>query len=300
MKSKTIRLTLSKKLKEWLDSIKDERVRELAKTNAIVTGGSIASMLMKEEVNDFDFYFRTQEATKAVAEYYVEQFKGLNANFTGKVQLETNGRIRIVTEKGHRGETVGNLEEFTNANEIAEAGGAVEDAYEELEKKALATQEEDKEKRYRPVFLSTNAITLANKVQIVIRFYGEPEQIHENYDYVHCTNYWTGWDNQLYLKLEALESLMAKELRYVGSKYPLCSIIRMRKFIQRGWSINAGQILKMVMQCHALNLLDPAVLEDQLTGVDSAYFLELIFKLKEKDPEKINTAYLVEIIDRIF
>lgn len=56
----------------------------------------------------------------------------------------------------------------------------------------------------------------------------------------------------------------------------------------------------MVMQLSEMNLKDIRVLEDQLTGVDAAYFLEVISKLKEKDPEKVNTAYLVEIIDRMF
>ena len=47
-------------------------------------------------------------------------------------------------------------------------------------------------------------------------------------------------------------------------------------------------------------LTDPKVLEDQLTGVDSAYFVQLLNRLAENNPEKINTAYLVEIIDRMF
>ena len=54
------------------------------------------------------------------------------------------------------------------------------------------------------------------------------------------------------------------------------------------------------MQISELDLTDPKVLEDQLTGVDSAYFMELMTKLREKDPEKVNAAYLVEIIDRMF
>jgi hypothetical protein len=37
-----------------------------------------------------------------------------------------------------------------------------------------------------------------------------------------------------------------------------------------------------------------------LTGVDAAYFVELVAKLKDKDPDKVNSAYLVEIIDRMF
>jgi hypothetical protein len=89
-------------------------------------------------------------------------------------------------------------------------------------------------------------------------------------------------------------------LKYVGSKYPICSLIRLRKFIARGWQINAGQIVKMCLQVGDLNLHDVKVLEDQLTGVDVAYFAELLRKIKDSDPAKINSAYLIEIIDRMF
>ena len=94
--------------------------------------------------------------------------------------------------------------------------------------------------------------------------------------------------------------MLAKELRYVGSKYPICSVIRLRKFIKRGWTVNAGQILKMMMQISELDLKDHKVLQDQLTGVDAAYFCQLVSMVKENDPEKVNSAYLVEIIDRMF
>ena len=74
----------------------------------------------------------------------------------------------------------------------------------------------------------------------------------------------------------------------------------MRKFVGRGWTINAGQILKMAMQVSKLDLTNWQVLRDQLTGVDAAYFCEVLSKLKERDPEKLDAAYLVEIIDRMF
>ncbi len=60
------------------------------------------------------------------------------------------------------------------------------------------------------------------------------------------------------------------------------------------------EIVKMCMQISALDLTDISVLQDQLTGVDVAYFIEVINKLKEKDPVKVNYAYLVEILDRMF
>jgi len=47
-------------------------------------------------------------------------------------------------------------------------------------------------------------------------------------------------------------------------------------------------------------LSDPKILEDQLTGVDCAYFIQLMDNLKENNPEKINGAYLCTILDKMF
>lgn len=95
---------------------------------------------------------------------------------------------------------------------------------------------------------------------------------------------------------------MSKELKYIGSKYPICSIIRLRKFLKREFTITAGHLLKICYQISELNLSDPKVLEEQLIGVDAAYFNEIITKLKESlTPEgKINNCYLFELIDKIF
>ncbi len=317
MKAKTIQKIIKSKITDWINSIEDEDLQKLAWNNTIVTGGSIASMLLGEEVNDFDIYFKTREATLALAHYYVKRFQVKNkAGINVPIFVDDKdefGRIKIViksagiaSEEGT--ETPYQYFEGVTPSDGGEAAsqyvsaimtdpGEIEDTYDDLNEQA---QKIDDGPKYRAVFMSTNAITLSHKVQLVIRFFGEPDQIHENYDFVHCTNYWSSWDDKLVLRQPALEALLAKELRYVGSKYPLCSIMRLRKFIQRGWTINAGQILKALMQLNELDLTNPEVLEDQLTGVDSAYFTEVLRKIKDNNPEKINTAYLVEIIDRMF
>lgn len=314
MKSKTIKAILSKKIAEWLASIEDEGLRELAKQNTIVTGGCIASMLLKEEVNDFDLYFRNRATTLAIAKYYLGRFdpkmkEGIPCKMYVDDQHED--RIKIVIKSAGIASEEGTAKpyEYFEAKAAGEAegyvaevmrdAGDIQDTYEQTKDAAGKTEDEDKPK-YRPVFMSTNAITLSHRIQIVLRFYGEPDQIHDNYDFIHCTNYWKSWDEELVLRQAALESLLAKELRYVGSKYPICSLFRLRKFIKRNWTVNAGQILKMALQVSELNLKDITVLEDQLTGVDCAYFCEVMQKLKENDPEKINSAYLVEILDRMF
>ncbi len=143
------------------------------------------------------------------------------------------------------------------------------------------------------------AITLSDKVQIVTRFFGEPAEIHENYDFDHCRCFWSSWDSHLELPRKALESLLSRSLQYSGSKYPLCSIIRARKFINRGWTITAGQYVKMAWQLNALNLTEHGVLEEQLTGVDFAYFQEIISELRKRDSEKIEGTYLFTLIDKV-
>lgn len=286
MRARTIKAILAKVHKEFADSITDPHVRKLVQVNSMITGGSIVSLLLGEKVNDYDYYFTNHETALAVAKYYVEQFN----KATGKgveIKLEDNGRIRIwIQSNGVAAE-----KEMPPPEIDEETFGHKED------------EQQDDKPKYRPVFLSSNAITLSDKVQLIIRFHGDPAEIHSNYDFAHCISYWLSETGELVLPNEALEAILAKELVYRGSKYPLASVIRTRKFIQRGWVINAGQYLKMCMQLSDLDLKDPNVLEDQLTGVDLGYFSHIIRLLQAKQTEdsdfKITTAYVAEIIDRI-
>lgn len=314
-KAKTIKAIITKRLNAWVDSVKDEKVKDLLKNNVIVTGGCIVSMLQGEEVNDFDVYLRNKETAAAVAEYYVAQFKESHPKLDFELYVDYTpdwrgiDRVKIVAKfVGMAGDEtpVGEYKYFEGRpdeggseyiSKVLDNPEEIEDTHEDTSIEAKHTEPKGD---YRPVFLSGNAITLSDKIQIVLRFYGTPDEILENYDFVHCTSYYQNWDSKLVLRPEALEAILSKELRYVGSKYPICSLVRLRKFITRGWRINAGQILKMAMQISELDLTSIPVLQDQLTGVDTAYFVQLIERLKEKDPEKVNAGYLVEIIDRLF
>jgi hypothetical protein len=342
MNKKIIKSIIKNKLNRWIASIEDEKVRKLAEKNTILTGGAIANLLLSEEVKDFDIYFRNKETTLAVANYYVDKFNKRNTTHTnklggkakayvldgefvqdGKLTHDANPELR--KEFANQGSTLTRMiagctpdrvkiivrsdgvaadkeykevldQPFEDAVEVLEAADQVNE-------KTLTEENEPKE-QYRPVFLSTNAITLTDKIQIVVRFYGEPEVIHKNYDFVHCTNYYDNGKEELVLFPEALECLINKELKYMGSKYPVCSVIRTRKFIKRGFHINAGQYLKMCFQISELDLTNIDVLEDQLVGVDSCYFMQLIDALRSKqenDPNfKVEENYVTSIIDRIF
>lgn len=305
MNRKNIKSILAKKFNAFVDSIEDTTVKRLVKENSIITGGCIVSMLMKEKINDFDIYFTNKETALAVAEYYVKKFLESHKDKFNPGEVY----VKDMTEDAKSPQD--RIKIFIRSVGVAENDNEDKDEPEELFSDELSamdylTDDEVKEKedaqekpKYRPLWLSANAISLSEQVQLIIRFYGDPETIHANYDFVHCTSYWLSNTGELVLRPEALEAILAKELRYIGSRYPVCSIIRTRKFLKRGFTINAGQYLKMCLQVSQLNLLDLKTLEDQLIGVDSAYFNQVIDYFKD-NPDKLDSAYLVEVINRIF
>jgi hypothetical protein len=299
MKIKTINAVLTKKFDEFVITIDDDVLRHDVKNNSIITGGAIASLLLRESVNDYDIYFTSNDLAYRVANYYVQRFnKTNNPTRPVSVRKDDDGRVRIYARSaGVISENAKGVYEYFDTLKDMEDSKIVDYS---KDSELSIVNNADTKPRYRPVFMSMNAITLSDKVQLIVRFAGDPDEIHKNYDFVHCTNYWTSKDHKLVLRQEALESILARELLYVGSLYPVCSVIRTRKFINRGWTINAGQYLKMCMQISQLDLTDLNVLEDQLVGVDTSFFLDLIDKLREADPNKVNYAYLMTIIDRIF
>jgi len=304
MKDRLIKSILKRKVKSWAKSIDDPEVRKIVLENTIITGGSITSLILNEPVNDFDVYFRT---------------KALGYEADGRIRIFVKS-CGVVDESGKKSDAEVALEEIDNytddmppdvigegeQQEITETLTELEEEEAAVKRDSKEETEEDKpvRARYTPAFFSTNAISLTDKIQIIVRFYGEVEKIHENYDFVHCTCSWQSWDGKLTIPPEAMRAMLNRELRYIGSKYPLCSLFRLRKFINRGWNITAGQILKIGFQVSELDLSNIYVLEDQLIGVDFTYFRTLINMLQRKGEKEgtgdaIDKAYLAELIDKI-
>jgi len=308
MNKRRIQERLIKVHKEWVESITDKVVKKLAAKNSIITGGAITSLLQGNEPKDYDIYFVDKETTLAIANYYVDIF---NTKAGSK-------QVRVLD--GHR--YFAELNEYPNWEDIdkEKLWWFTKKAYnmskdrvrlfikssgiaKEFESKD-STDKKKKPEKYRPVFLSSNAITLSDRIQLINRFYGPPEKVHKTFDFIHTFNYWRSDNKKLILNVDSLEAILDKRLVYKGSKYPLCSIIRMRKFMKRGWTINAGQILKMCFQLSQLDLTDVEVLEDQLIGVDTAYFSTIIYFIqKELETNKdfqIDEYWIAKIVDEVF
>lgn len=313
MKSRTIKRIIRSKLNKWIESIEDPKVREVVKRDAIVTGGSIASMLLREKVNDFDIYFKTKQAVMMLCDYYLKTISDNNIQAYDKKKVgsidtdnweedwmdqwsvfkqtfqEDEDRVKIwIPGIAYWSESPNNLLEEEELRVLETILGDVE------------TPTKEEKKAYRVVYVTENAISLSDQIQLIVRFYGDVNEIHSNYDFVHATNYYDYKEDKLELRREALESLLTRELRYIGSKYPLTSVIRTKKFVQRGWTVTAGTYLKILLQLNELNLKDPVVLQEQLVGVDIAYFTQLINAIRNTSKENLTFEYISTIIDRIF
>lgn len=318
MQKKTISKRINTKVEEWIESITDLQLRKDVTDQVIVTGGCITSMFLQEEPNDYDIYFRTMEMTERVANYYVEKFQK---------QSKTRSDISVI----YRDENLN----LSNGVGTSSSSSMPYDVYDEnfvdhvylyigskgfvkADKKNLIKvpdngkqhieKSNQSTKSFDPIFMSSNAITLENNIQLIVRFSGSPQIIHDNFDFAHTKLYWTKEEGVVTNTL-SLECIISRRLIYTGSRYPICSIMRSKKFLQRThddgkrWTMDVGQYLKMVVQSSKFDLKSPKVLTDQLCGVDTAYFSWVIEECSKPEnllDDVIDLSYLLEVINKVF
>ena len=309
-------------MEDWLLTIDNKALRKRVSENLLVSGGCITSMLLDEKVNDYDIYIQDMDVLHDLVKYYVKPYKDAITIWDGRKKDELTKKnsesIFDLDEgeellSGEDGRSVAfrtlkddQIKIFVNSGrggydvkEMKDLNDTINTSLDIFENKETKS-EPDVETKYFPLYFSPNAITLSDGIQIIIRFWGDHTQIHNNFDFIHATNYFTMTDN-LVTNTRALESILAKQLYYQGSLFPITSIIRMRKFMKREWNINAGDILKILFQVSQLDLTNLDVLEEQLIGVDVVYFKNLIDDLRDfHKGKKINSEDINKIIDIVF
>lgn len=294
-KRKTIIAIIEHKVNCWVKTISDVELREEILSSYILTGGAIASMLQGEQPNDFDIYFSDVDICAKVAEYYLEHHKKNTAMVHSEVIKHTNRVEVMIKSAGVLGVNV-DVDQYAYFE-----SSPVEAVSQEMDNflgDPMSNMIPENKGKYTATYITSNAISLTDSIQLILRFVGEPSKIHENFDFLHATNFYSK-KTGLVLVPEAVESIVTRELKYVGSLYPIASIFRLRKFIQRGWTINVGEILKICWDVNHLDLHDLNVLKDQLCGVDTQYMLQLLDLLASEN-RTLDRSYLVELVNRIF
>lgn len=262
---------LASLMNEWVGSVSVTRqdVRQ-AINRCTIAGGAIVSLLQDISPNDYDVYTKTKEDCELIARYYVELF-----NWDNQLEQDEYRKATVVVE----------------GDKVKVIQPAMEGA----------TIKQDVSK-FRPIFISPNAITLKGNVQLIFRFYGEPEKLVREFDFEHCTGYFNrvSWENVVYknelvLNEDMLMSVLTKELKYRHGKYPVSSLLRLQKYIQRGYTIPTGELIKLALDISKLNLSDSQVFSDQLSGVDLQLSADVL-KAANNEFDKVQGQNLLDSV----
>lgn len=106
---------------------------------------------------------------------------------------------------------------------------------------------------------SDNAITLAfsNKegkqtdaFQIIIKNHIDLNSLNINFDFDHLCGFFYFDQDILHVPDKIYRLVHTKELVYTRSKYPISTLLRVRKYIKKGWTIDINNMLKILLDCH--------------------------------------------------
>jgi len=88
---------------------------------------------------------------------------------------------------------------------------------------------------------------------------------------------------------------------HTGTMFPICSMLRVMKYIKRGFYITGMEILKIGLSVHSLKINTYADLRRQLQGIDTAFLADLTTQMKDGEPlgakEYVNEQFLAMMDD---
>ncbi len=82
--------------------------------------------------------------------------------------------------------------------------------------------------------ITENAITLKNKIQLITKHYGSPDEIRKTFDFVHCMPYYDPALDKLYISKQQYDLCVNKKLLINNSDSVTSH--RKEKFFEKDWS----------------------------------------------------------------
>lgn len=113
-----------------------------------------------------------------------------------------------------------------------------------------------------------------------------PPHVFDNFDFTVCMGMYGIKQDRFWFHEDFMHHLAAKRLVYnPKSEFPIASLFRLRKYIERGYRVSAMEIVKMALKVHSLPLYNFDALANQLRGIDISYLASVIQELKQRSEE---------------
>ena len=137
------------------------------------------------------------------------------------------------------------------------------------------------------------------RVQLIKKLYGQPCDVIDHFDYTICMGAYIPADSKIFLGQNFLYHLSGKELHYNIGKYPLASLWRARKYIEKGFKFPAIELIKLALTINNLNIKNYIDLEEQLEGIDTLFLKDLTDALLKKGDKEFEIGEALAFMDEI-
>jgi hypothetical protein len=250
---RTVNNLCEAKLKEL--GLTEKQFNDNILCNSFIAGGVIASVAKEEKIKDYDLFMTNAASARSIVNTLLRRVSPGET-----IQLTTS--VDSINPNLHRG----NLE-FAYPERMITTLEEQIDLFNEACKKTKSRG------RAIPAYLSKNALTMNNGVQVIFRFIGDPKEVFTTFDYEHCKAYWR--PDPLGLLLGKLvyegrsqESFAKNELIYTGNtRFALSAISRLNKFIKRGWCVSPSSLLSLALTAAKIDWSNRDALEEELLGI---------------------------------
>jgi hypothetical protein len=121
-----------------------------------------------------------------------------------------------------------------------------------------------------------------HRVQLTRVKTGDPSSVIGSFDFTICQAAFNGSD--FLFSPDFFQHLAQRRLVYnINAEYPLCSLFRTRKFIQRGYRFSGIEAIKLGLCLNNLKIRTYADLRKQLLGIDTLLLADLTASLKGEE-----------------
>jgi len=137
--------------------------------------------------------------------------------------------------------------------------------------------------------------------------FGDPSSIFKCYDFTVCMGAYQFFADPARQHEEGfvfgddfLKHIGQRRLVFhTGTMFPICSMLRVMKYIKRGFYITGMELLKIGLSIHSLRIETYKDLRRQLQGIDTAFLADLTDQMKEGKPlgaqQYINEKFMAMI-----
>lgn len=119
--------------------------------------------------------------------------------------------------------------------------------------------------------------------------FGDPQTIFRYYDFTVCMAAYQffedGKNEGFVFGDDFFKHIGQRRLVFhTGTMFPICSMLRVMKYLKKGFFITGMDILKIGLSIHCLKMETYADLRRQLQGIDTAFLSDLTSQMKPGEP----------------